>query len=94
MASLGGNAQSTEFKKVAAKQYPSIKQRATAETRHWRKFNFPITVKGHATINSINFFPSKPFDFAVSSSTRVCTKQIEARLGARKVDFSNLHMSL
>ena len=62
----------TDYQKVAIKRYPQLQQRATAETRYWRKFNFPITVKGYAAVNAINFCPAKPFDFAVSSSTRVC----------------------
>lgn len=71
-ASAESMPQGTDYKKVAIKKYPQLKQRATAETRYWRKFNFPITIKGGAPITSINFAPNKPHDFAICSSTRVC----------------------
>ncbi|KNC78347.1 hypothetical protein SARC_09220 [Sphaeroforma arctica JP610] len=61
----------TEYKKVAVKRFPRLSQRATAETRYWRKFKFPITVKEYGAISSISFCNAKPHDFAISSSTRV-----------------------
>eukprot|EP01134_Creolimax_fragrantissima_P004839 CFRG4839T1 len=61
----------TEYKKVTVKRFPQLSQRATAETRYWRKFKFPITVKEYGAVSSISFCAAKPHDFAISSSTRV-----------------------
>eukprot|EP00123_Amoebidium_parasiticum_P010908 comp20402_c0_seq1/m.25821 comp20402_c0_seq1/g.25821 ORF comp20402_c0_seq1/g.25821 comp20402_c0_seq1/m.25821 type:complete len:495 (-) comp20402_c0_seq1:402-1886(-) len=61
----------SSYKRVELKRYPQLLQRETPETRYWKKFKFPIIVKEFAAITSINFCPTKPYDFAVTSSTRV-----------------------
>ncbi|KAJ3054425.1 snoRNA-binding rRNA-processing protein [Rhizophlyctis rosea] len=61
---------STEYKRLEIKKTPRIVKRPT-ESWYWKKFKSPVLVKEYASISSINFSPVAPFDFAVTSSTRV-----------------------
>eukprot|EP00124_Ichthyophonus_hoferi_P003221 Ihof_evm3s267 gene=Ihof_evmTU3s267 len=61
----------SSYKRVEIKRYPQVLQRETPEARYWKKFKFPIVVKEYAAITSVNFCPAKPYDFVVTSSTRV-----------------------
>ncbi|KAI9089601.1 WD40-repeat-containing domain protein [Phlyctochytrium arcticum] len=61
----------SDYKKVTIKKYPKPPGRKTAEATYWRKFKSPVLLKEYAAISSIHFSPVAPFDFAVTSSTRV-----------------------
>eukprot|EP01128_Nolandella_sp_AFSM9_P010716 TRINITY_DN743_c9_g1_i1.p1 TRINITY_DN743_c9_g1~~TRINITY_DN743_c9_g1_i1.p1 ORF type:complete len:557 (+),score=137.18 TRINITY_DN743_c9_g1_i1:116-1672(+) len=43
----------------------------TPEQRYWKQFRFPVLVRQYAPVTSITFSPTSPYDYAVSSSTRV-----------------------
>ncbi|KAF9921035.1 snoRNA-binding rRNA-processing protein [Linnemannia zychae] len=62
---------SSDFKALTIKKYPRLPGRKTAESRYWRKFKSPIVVKEFASVSSINFSETSPYDFAVTASTRV-----------------------
>ncbi|CAB3984474.1 U3 small nucleolar RNA-associated 15 homolog [Paramuricea clavata] len=59
------------FNKLVVKSYPRIASRETSDTKFWNKYSFPITVKESSSINYINFSPSQPHDFAVTSANKV-----------------------
>ena len=61
----------TDYKKLALRQYPRLPSRRTAESRYWRKFKFPVLVKEFDAVTNISFSGTRPHDFAVTSSTRV-----------------------
>ncbi|TPX56790.1 hypothetical protein PhCBS80983_g04273 [Powellomyces hirtus] len=61
----------SEYRKVPIKQYPKTAGRRTTEGTYWRKFKSPILLKEFAAVTSIHFSPVAPYDFAVTSSTRV-----------------------
>jgi U3 small nucleolar RNA-associated protein 15 len=54
---------SSDYQKLRVKKFPSLKGRTTAESRYWKKFKSPITVKEFNSITSIHF--------SVTASTRV-----------------------
>ncbi|KAI9251965.1 WD40-repeat-containing domain protein [Sporodiniella umbellata] len=61
-----------DYKKTIAKKQAKIQtSKKTPETRYWKQFKSPIVIKEYASVTSINFSPISPFDFAVTSSTRV-----------------------
>lgn len=50
---------------------PVLPIKTTPEIRYWRGFKNPLLVKENNAVNHIHFNPSSPYDFAVTSSTRV-----------------------
>ncbi|RUP43652.1 WD40-repeat-containing domain protein [Jimgerdemannia flammicorona] len=62
---------STEYKKLTLKKYPRLPGRKTPEARYWRKFKSPILIKEYASVTAVHFSQAAPYDFAVTSSTRV-----------------------
>lgn len=62
---------SSNFKKLQPKPHPKPLKSQTKEESFWSKFRFPILLKQYAAVTSINFSPSAPFNFAVTSSSRV-----------------------
>ncbi|KAJ3299413.1 snoRNA-binding rRNA-processing protein [Borealophlyctis nickersoniae] len=60
-----------EYRQVQIKKFPRAAGRKTAEARYWRKFKSPVLIKEYAAVSSIHFSPVAPYDFAVTSSTRV-----------------------
>ncbi|RCH83564.1 snoRNA-binding rRNA-processing protein [Rhizopus azygosporus] len=61
-----------DYKKTTIKKQPKIQtSKKTAEARYWKRFKSPIVIKEYASVTSINFSPVSPYDFAVTSSTRV-----------------------
>ncbi|TPX49459.1 hypothetical protein SeMB42_g01569 [Synchytrium endobioticum] len=62
---------STEYKRLEIKKFSLVASRKSADTRFWRRFKIPITVKEYAAVTDIQFSPTAPYDFAVTSSTRV-----------------------
>lgn len=43
----------------------------SAESRYWRSYKHPVFVKQYAPVTSINFAPSKPYNYAVTTASRV-----------------------
>lgn len=62
---------STEYKKLSIKKFPRLPDRKTSEARYWSKFKSPILIKEYASVTAIHFSQTAPYDFAVTSSTRV-----------------------
>lgn len=62
---------STEYKKLSIKKFPRLPDRKTSEARYWSKFKSPILIKEYASVTAIHFSQTTPYDFAVTSSTRV-----------------------
>ncbi|EIE88007.1 hypothetical protein G6F46_001875 [Rhizopus delemar] len=61
-----------DYKKTVVKKQAKVQtSKKTAETRYWKRFKSPIVIKEYASVTSINFSPVSPYDFAVTSSTRV-----------------------
>ncbi|KAK9463417.1 WD40-repeat-containing domain protein [Lipomyces oligophaga] len=50
---------------------PVLPSRTTPEQRFWRSYRTPLLIKEHGAITHINFCPTAPYDFAVTSGTRV-----------------------
>ncbi|CCK70507.1 snoRNA-binding rRNA-processing protein UTP15 KNAG_0E02470 [Huiozyma naganishii CBS 8797] len=48
-----------------------LPQQTTPEQRYWRQYSSAQLVKEHNAVTEIAFNPKSPFDFAVTSSTRV-----------------------
>ncbi|KAJ3285149.1 snoRNA-binding rRNA-processing protein [Rhizoclosmatium sp. JEL0117] len=42
-----------------------------AEKKYWAKFKRPVVMKEYASVTHVEFAPTRPHDFAVTSSTRV-----------------------
>ncbi|KAG0745205.1 hypothetical protein G6F62_005320 [Rhizopus arrhizus] len=61
-----------DYKKTVVKKQAKVQtSKKTVETRYWKRFKSPIVIKEYASVTSINFSPVSPYDFAVTSSTRV-----------------------
>lgn len=52
--------------------FPTPRIVQTAENRYWDKLKYPIVVKEFSAVTSVNFCPVAPFNFAVTSSLKVC----------------------
>lgn len=50
---------------------PVLPEQTTPEQRYWRKYTNTQLVKEHNAVSHIAFNPISPFDFAVTSSTRI-----------------------
>ncbi|XP_065199271.1 U3 small nucleolar RNA-associated protein 15 homolog [Sycon ciliatum] len=62
----------SSFKKLRTTTAPpAIVSKDSSEENYWRKFQYPVTVKEHAAISCVDFSPTEPHDFAVTSATRV-----------------------
>ncbi|KAI8615645.1 WD40-repeat-containing domain protein [Chytriomyces sp. MP71] len=69
-------AATTDFLPTQIKRYPprlaaEADAATNAEQRYWAKFKSPILVKEYASVSHVEFSKTRPFDFAVTSSTRV-----------------------
>ncbi|KAJ3416503.1 snoRNA-binding rRNA-processing protein [Chytridiales sp. JEL 0842] len=60
-----------DYRKVQVKKFPTQVGQLSQEAKYWKKFRSPVLVKEYASITSIQFSPTRPHDFAVTSSTRV-----------------------
>ncbi|KAG2185793.1 hypothetical protein INT43_002230 [Umbelopsis isabellina] len=60
-----------DYQKLQVKKYARLPSRQTNESRFWKKFKSPIAIKEYAEVSSINFSQVAPYEFAVTSSTRV-----------------------
>lgn len=61
----------SSYRKLELKQFPKNELRLTGEGRFWNKFKNPQVSKHYNQITDINFCPTKPHDYAVTTSTRV-----------------------
>ncbi|KNC99269.1 snoRNA-binding rRNA-processing protein UTP15 [Spizellomyces punctatus DAOM BR117] len=61
----------SDYRKVPIKKFSKPAGRKTAEATYWRKFKSPVLLKEYAAVSSIHFSPVAPYDFAVTSSTRI-----------------------
>ncbi|KAL6772037.1 hypothetical protein ACKKBG_A28725 [Auxenochlorella protothecoides x Auxenochlorella symbiontica] len=59
------------YQKLPIKQYPARELGETAEGRYWRRFLSPATAKQAGAVNYLEFCPVRPYNLAVTSSTRV-----------------------
>eukprot|EP01116_Phalansterium_solitarium_P012419 TRINITY_DN28684_c0_g1_i1.p1 TRINITY_DN28684_c0_g1~~TRINITY_DN28684_c0_g1_i1.p1 ORF type:complete len:524 (+),score=16.89 TRINITY_DN28684_c0_g1_i1:42-1613(+) len=62
---------SSNYKKIQIKSYPKLPGKNTHEERYWGKFEHPVLVKELAAVTHVEFSPVAPYEFAVTSSTRV-----------------------
>ncbi|CAK0783260.1 hypothetical protein CVIRNUC_006459 [Coccomyxa viridis] len=63
--------QPSHFQKTLIKQYPARTAAETAESRYWRRFRAPDVSQQVGAVTSIDFSPLYPYNYAVTSSTRV-----------------------
>lgn len=60
------------FKRLALKPRTSLKSRDSRRDGFWNKYtHFPVVVKEHASVTSINFSPAEPYEFAVTTGGKV-----------------------
>ncbi|KAK3269238.1 hypothetical protein CYMTET_22303 [Cymbomonas tetramitiformis] len=59
------------YKKLQIKQFPVRGLRETAEGRYWRGFESPQVVQQVGGVTHVDFMQESPYDFAITSSTRV-----------------------
>ncbi|RIB22952.1 WD40-repeat-containing domain protein [Gigaspora rosea] len=62
---------SSPYKKLSIKKLPVPTEKGTEESRFWKRFKPRCSLSEIASVTSIKFSPIQPFDFAVTSSTRV-----------------------
>lgn len=62
---------SSSKQRVAQIKNGSLPSRTTPEQRYWRSYTSPQLIKENHAISHIHFNPSSPYDFAVSSATRI-----------------------
>ena len=78
MIPRGGQSCQTAYKPLSsttstlATLFPTPRIVQTAENRYWDKLKYPIVVKEFSAVTSVNFCPVAPFNFAVTSSLKVC----------------------
>ncbi|CCF55507.1 hypothetical protein KAFR_0A00690 [Kazachstania africana CBS 2517] len=57
--------------RIVTSKSAALPQQTTPEQRYWRQYSHAQLVKEHNSVTHIAFNPKSPFDFAVTSSTRV-----------------------
>lgn len=62
---------SSNRQRIVTSRAPLLPQQTTPEQRYWRQYSSAQLVKEHNSVTHIAFNPKSPFDFAVTSSTRV-----------------------
>ncbi|DBA71319.1 hypothetical protein WJX79_008210 [Trebouxia sp. C0005] len=60
-----------EYRKLTLKQFPARALRDTAEGKYWKRFSNPVNAQQAGAVSHISFTQQHPFNFAVTSSTRV-----------------------
>eukprot|EP01098_Paradermamoeba_levis_P009859 TRINITY_DN4126_c0_g1_i1.p1 TRINITY_DN4126_c0_g1~~TRINITY_DN4126_c0_g1_i1.p1 ORF type:complete len:520 (+),score=119.22 TRINITY_DN4126_c0_g1_i1:109-1668(+) len=61
----------SQFQSVKSKKMPSSLSKEDAVVKYWKNWKFPILLKQMAAITHVEFSPTAPHNFAVTSSTRV-----------------------
>eukprot|EP00271_Cylindrocystis_brebissonii_P021166 TRINITY_DN7422_c0_g1_i1.p1 TRINITY_DN7422_c0_g1~~TRINITY_DN7422_c0_g1_i1.p1 ORF type:complete len:532 (+),score=114.97 TRINITY_DN7422_c0_g1_i1:490-2085(+) len=70
----GGGRPAGEYVKLPVKQYPPRSERETPEGKFWRSFRATSSTPQQqhvGPVTCIDFCPTKPYNFAITSSTRV-----------------------
>lgn len=62
---------SSEKPRIVTRRNAVLPQQTTPEQRYWRQYSSTQLVKEHNAVTHIEFNPMSPYDFAVTSSTRV-----------------------
>ena len=62
---------SSNRQRIVTSRAPLLPQQTTPEQRYWRQYSSAQLVKEHNSVTHIAFNPQSPYDFAVTSSTRV-----------------------
>ncbi|CCH62782.1 hypothetical protein TBLA_0I01220 [Henningerozyma blattae CBS 6284] len=57
--------------RIVTSKAPILPQQTTPEQRYWRQYSSAQLVKEHNSVTHLAFNPQHPYDFAVTSSTRV-----------------------
>ncbi|KAL3158240.1 hypothetical protein ABBQ38_010492 [Trebouxia sp. C0009 RCD-2024] len=60
-----------EYRKLALKQFPPRALRETAEGKYWKRFAKPVNAQQAGAVSHISFTQQYPYNFAVTTSTRV-----------------------
>ncbi|XP_049850741.1 U3 small nucleolar RNA-associated protein 15 homolog [Schistocerca gregaria] len=59
---------SEKYRRLTIKRFPQSGEAKSEEENFWKKFRFPILIKQHTAITSIDFSPVLPYDFVVTNS--------------------------
>lgn len=62
---------SASIPKIITSRGPVLPQQTTPEQRYWRQYSSTQLIKEHNSVTHLSFNPIAPYDFAVTSSTRV-----------------------
>ncbi|XP_023223481.1 U3 small nucleolar RNA-associated protein 15 homolog [Centruroides sculpturatus] len=60
-----------DFKRTEILSFPTSQPKATLESKYWKNYEFPISVKDYGPIDYLDFSPEPPYYFAASCSSRV-----------------------
>ena len=81
-----------EYKATETQRFPRLAARDTAEMRYWKKFKNPVVERKTGPVTAIDFCPNIPYDFVVTSSTRVhiysCRKNAASKIFSRFQDVA------
>ncbi|EEB07521.1 U3 snoRNP protein Utp15 [Schizosaccharomyces japonicus yFS275] len=57
--------------RLQPQRFAALPSHLTSENKFWNSFKVPIVAKEYAAVTNINFSQSSPYDFAVTSGTRI-----------------------
>lgn len=60
-----------DYYPVVIKQHPRTTPKRSPESKYWRRFRNPVFIKDTAPVTSIQFSPSRPYQYAVTSGARI-----------------------
>lgn len=60
-----------DYYPVVVKQHPRTTHKHSPESKYWRRFKNPVFIKDTAPVTSIHFSSSRPYQYAVTSGTRI-----------------------
>eukprot|EP00842_Homolaphlyctis_polyrhiza_P000464 jgi/Hompol1/1418/HPOL_005590-RA len=61
----------SDFKKLVIRQYARDTPKVSEESSYWASLKSPVIIKEFSSVNSVQFSAVAPYDFCISSSTRV-----------------------
>ncbi|XP_040197380.1 U3 small nucleolar RNA-associated protein 15 homolog [Rana temporaria] len=59
------------YKPVAIPSYPKLGEKITQDTLYWRRYKTPVQIKEFGAVTKVDFSPTQPINYAVTSSTRI-----------------------
>ncbi|PIO31052.1 hypothetical protein AB205_0006580, partial [Aquarana catesbeiana] len=59
------------YKPVAILSYPKLGEKITQDTLYWRRYKTPVQIKEFGAVTKVDFSPTQPIHYAVTSSTRI-----------------------